>query len=433
MPAPVKGAAGPENAVTGRPDAAAAAACCRARTRRPPRRPPRRRRLGGAQAGPGGVGEREPGRPRCRGEGLREHVGLRGDMPSCSGVRLRDRAAGAGGEGELLPEREIRPRSSTPRGKERDGLRPRGGGTGTGAARSSATSPPRRSHWAMVRVIFAPSVVPVTATPPRVRIAGSILKPTGLSQNGLSQNGNPFFGEKSASILMKILWLARLSRPDLCHSVTKLASGITKWSINHDKMLYRLVCYMQGTLDFGVMCSVRGSWSDISLHLYTDADLGGDVCSMKSHSGIYLAVECPNGTHFPISWSSRRQQCVSKSTTESEIVALSDGLFGDAIPVQTVLNMIFDASIPVVLHEDNQSCIHIINAGYSAKLKHLNRTHKLSIASLSETVASLGYSLTYTDSNDQLADMFTKALVKLKFTEALRKLRISAPPHSVRH
>ena len=242
-----------------------------------------------------------------------------------------------------------------------------------------------------------------------------------------------FLGEKSASILMKILWLPLFSRPDLCHSVTKLASGITKWSINHDKMLYRLVCYMQGTLDFGGMCSVRGSWSDISLHLYTDADLGGDVCSMKSHSGIYLAVECPNGTHFPISWSSRRQQCVSKSTTESEIVALSYGLFGDAIPVQTVPNMIFDASIPVILHEDNQSCIHIINAGYSAKLKHLNRTHKLSIASLSKTVASLAYSLTYTDSNDQLADMFTKALVKLKFTEAPRKLRISALPHSVRH
>ena len=38
-------------------------------------------------------------------------------------------------------------------------------------------------------------------------------------------------GEKSASIVMKILWLARLSRPDLSHGVTKLASGITRWSI----------------------------------------------------------------------------------------------------------------------------------------------------------------------------------------------------------
>ena len=153
----------------------------------------------------------------------------------------------------------------------------------------------------------------------------------------------------------------------MCHSVTKLASGITKWSINHDKLLYRLVCYMQTTLEFGVLCSVRGSWSDMSLHLYTDADLGGDVCSMKSYSGVYLAVECPNGTHFPISWSSRLQQCMSKSTTESEIVALSDGLFGDAIPVQTVLNMIFDVNIPVILHEDNQSCIHIVNAGYTVQ------------------------------------------------------------------
>lgn len=59
-------------------------------------------------------------------------------------------------------------------------------------------------------------------------------------------------GERSASILMKVLWLARLSRPDLSHGVTKLASGITRWSINHGKMLHRLVAYMQGTSEYGV-------------------------------------------------------------------------------------------------------------------------------------------------------------------------------------
>ena len=65
--------------------------------------------------------------------------------------------------------------------------------------------------------------------------------------------------------------------------------------------------------------------------------------------------------------------------------------------------------------------IHIVNAGYSAKLKHRNRTHthKLSVASLSETISSLGFFLKYTDSGDQLADMFIKTLMKLKFTEAL--------------
>ena len=208
-------------------------------------------------------------------------------------------------------------------------------------------------------------------------------------------------GEKSASILMKILWLARLSRPDLSHGVTKLASGIMRWSINHDKMLYRLVSYMNSTLDFGVLATVRGTPEAISLHLYTDADLGGDICTMKSHSGIYLVVECPNGTHFPISWSSRRQQCVSKSTTESELVAMNEGLYTDAIPVQTVRQLVFGLPIPLILHEDNQACIHILRSGYSPKLKSMSRTHKLSIAGIHETINDLGLELRFTESADQ--------------------------------
>ena len=59
---------------------------------------------------------------------------------------------------------------------------------------------------------------------------------------------------------------------------------------------------------------------------------------MKSHSGIFLCIQCPY-------------------TTESELVALNDGLYGDALPIQTVLEMILGRSIPLVLHEDNQACV----------------------------------------------------------------------------
>ena len=129
-------------------------------------------------------------------------------------------------------------------------------------------------------------------------------------------------GERSASILMKVLWLARLSRPDLSHAVTKLASGITRWTVNHDKLLHRMMCYMQSAVEFGFHGSVKGGPEDISLHLYTDADLGGDVLTMKSHTGIYLCVECPHGTHFPLSWASRRQQCVSEYQNQQRSLSL---------------------------------------------------------------------------------------------------------------
>ena len=51
-------------------------------------------------------------------------------------------------------------------------------------------------------------------------------------------------GELSASaarMVMKLLWLARLSRPDILVAVTLLAAKVTTWSTNEDRMVARLV------------------------------------------------------------------------------------------------------------------------------------------------------------------------------------------------
>ena len=91
------------------------------------------------------------------------------------------------------------------------------------------------------------------------------------------------------------------------------------------------------------------------------------------------------------------------------------------------LEMILGRSIPLILHEDNQACIHILQSGYSAKLKSANRTHKISIAAIHESIQTLGLDLRYTESADQLADLFTKVPPRIKFLEALAKLRIGPP------
>jgi hypothetical protein len=103
---------------------------------------------------------------------------------------------------------------------------------------------------------------------------------------------------------------------------------------------------------------------------------------------------------------------------------MNEGLYTDALPDQTVLELILGRNIPLILHEDNQACIHILKSGYSPKLKSMNRTHKLSIAAIHESIRDLGLELRYTESGDQLADLFTKVLPRAKFVDAIQKLRI---------
>jgi len=98
---------------------------------------------------------------------------------------------------------------------------------------------------------------------------------------------------------MKLLWLARLSRPDLSFAATSLASHISRWTRNHDYMLYRLLGYVKGSVSLG-LGTVSGTEAIPRLNLFADADLAGDPLTMKSHSGHFVLIEDDEGTSFPI-------------------------------------------------------------------------------------------------------------------------------------
>ena len=70
---------------------------------------------------------------------------------------------------------------------------------------------------------------------------------------------------------------------------------------------------------------------DLRLMLYVDADFGGDALNVRSTSGGYLVLAGPK-TFFLLMWLAKRQTSTSRSTTESEVVALAESLFHEAIP-----------------------------------------------------------------------------------------------------
>ena len=227
----------------------------------------------------------------------------------------------------------------------------------------------------------------------------------------------------ACKVLMKCLWAARLARPDVIKAITALSTKVQKWSVNCDKMLYRLMCYLHSTKDYQLFCYVNDPLGDLYLELYVDADFCGDREDAYSTNGGWLVLAGPDSC-FPLCWVSKKQTAVSRSTTESEIVALAYSLFKEGLPMCTLWDILKGGDMNLHIKEDNQACILVAEAGFSAKLRHVSRTHKVNISSIKDELKKEYSHLDYIDTKKQKADIFTKAVEPQKWMNALELLNI---------
>ena len=139
--------------------------------------------------------------------------------------------------------------------------------------------------------------------------------------------------------VLKCLYLARIGRPDILWSVSKLARSITKWTKAFDKRLNRLTSYIHHTCEYKQYCHVGNTAKQCRLGLFEDSDLAGDLEDSKSISGGIL---CVFGSHtfVPISWMCKKQSAVFHSTTESEFITLDTGLRLDGLPALELWDLI---------------------------------------------------------------------------------------------
>ena len=89
----------------------------------------------------------------------------------------------------------------------------------------------------------------------------------------------------AASILMKLLYAARIARFDLLRSINNLARNITKWSSKDDARLHHLLCYVQSSKSKKMVGRVGDDLSKLSIDIYADADFAGCEDSLRSTSG----------------------------------------------------------------------------------------------------------------------------------------------------
>jgi hypothetical protein len=194
------------------------------------------------------------------------------------------------------------------------------------------------------------------------------------------------------SMIGSLLYLTA-TRPDIQFSVCLCARFQASPRTSHRRAVKRIFRYLRHTPDFGLWYSASSS---LALHGFSDADFAGCQLDRKSTSRICQFLESSL-----VSWSSRKQSGVAKSTTEAEYVAaytMSD--FGEEhahVPLQcNSISAISVAKNPV-LH---------------SKTKHIEVRYHF----LRDNVEKGKIALIHVPTHDQLVDIFTKPLDQATFT-----------------
>ncbi|GLT61624.1 hypothetical protein SLA2020_343190 [Shorea laevis] len=194
------------------------------------------------------------------------------------------------------------------------------------------------------------------------------------------------------------------TEPDIMYSVSVLSRFMQSLSEIHLKGAKRILKYVKGTIDFGVMYSRS---NEIKLLGFTDSDWVGSEDDMESTSGCCFSI----GSGM-ISWCSRKQDAVAQSTAKSEYIAIANAA-NQAIWIRKVMRDLKHAQKePTVILRDNKSTIAIVrNPVFHRRSRHIKvKYHSIREAEHDNEVQLIHYS-----SEEQIANIFTKGLQKSKF------------------
>ncbi|CAL8990056.1 unnamed protein product [Prunus brigantina] len=237
-----------------------------------------------------------------------------------------------------------------------------------------------------------------------------------VTSEKLSKNdGSGLASEEQYRRIVGSLLYLTATRPDIMFAASLLARFMHCPTSKHLGTAKRILRYVKGTLDYGLEY-VKGKGA--VLIGYCDSDWSGSVDDSKSTSGY--AFSFGSGV---FAWASVKQNCVALSTAEAEYISASEATT-QAIWLRFVLEDFGELQTEATpLHCDNISAIAITrNPVFHQKTKHIDRRYHFIKDALQEGTVDLIYCPT----NEQLADIFTKALAKDRFCYLREKLGVKS-------
>ncbi|XP_019092302.1 PREDICTED: uncharacterized protein LOC109129119 [Camelina sativa] len=241
--------------------------------------------------------------------------------------------------------------------------------------------------------------------------------PTPLPQN-LDKMNTELFSEPTyfRSLAGKLQYLT-ITRHDIQFAVSFVCQRMHEPTISDFGLLKRILRYIKGTIQMGL--SIKKSFN-LSLSAFCDSDHSGCKKTRRSTSGFCILLG-PN----LISWSARRQETVSHSSTEAEYRALTDTAHEITWLSFLLRDLRISQQFPTLLQCDNLSAVDLsTNPALHKCSKHFDTDFHY----IWEQVALGHIETQHSPAQFQLADIFTKSLPRREFESLRHKLGVGVPP-----
>jgi uncharacterized protein involved in tolerance to divalent cations len=229
-----------------------------------------------------------------------------------------------------------------------------------------------------------------------------------------------------------LLWLSMGTRPDIAYAVSQLAKYNNDPRVAHMRAVDRVLRYLAGTQDYGILYEFGAIESLMEVHMptgyfhsqhpeehewlhgFADADFANCLDNRRSVTGYAFFM-----SGGPISWNSRSQPTVALSSMEAEYMAACSAT-QEAIWLKMLLGELgIKIRKSIVLYEDNKACLAFSkNPGSFNRTKHIDYKYHF----VRERVYSEDIRMEYVNTLAQTADVFTKALDNATFEVHRNKL-----------
>ena len=226
-------------------------------------------------------------------------------------------------------------------------------------------------------------------------------------------SGTPLTDPSSFRRLLGHLIYLTTTRPDISYVVHHLSQFTSAPSTAHSQATFRILCYLKQAPGSGLFFPANSS---LQLKAFSDSDWAGCLDTRRSITGfsIYLGDSL-------VSWRSKKQPTVSRSSSETEYRALATTTCELQWLTYLLNDLHVSAKQPALLYCVNQSALQIAaNQVFHERTKHID----IDCHIVREKVQSGMIKLLPVASPQQLVDIFTKSLSPSMFTILCSKLRM---------